>query len=175
LRELSRVGITVENRSLISTRMGIVARDARFAAVAEFAPRFADLDGLALAAAAAFALSGDFTALHVMTATHAMRILAPHLPDRDRAMQGFWPAFAAAGIVAGTPPTLDPFVLNALRDEAPQAWEPLLEEAVRQDDEHVIKATYTAWRLDMDLPDPVFRAAANRYLLKKSTRPSQAR
>ena len=42
-----------------------------------------------------------------------------------------------------------------------------MERAVAQDDDHVIKATYTAWRLDAEIPDPVFATAAARYQKKR--------
>jgi hypothetical protein len=45
-----------------------------------------------------------------------------------------------------------------------------LVEAVAHDDEHVIKSTYTAWRLDEALRDPVFRTAARRYIDQETYR-----
>jgi hypothetical protein len=39
--------------------------------------------------------------------------------------------------------------------------------AIAQDDDHVIKATYTAWRLDAEIGDPIFIAAAARHLTKR--------
>ena len=164
LAELAASPIRTDGRGLIATRMKAVAEDARFAAIAASVPSAADVDALALAAATAFALSGDFTALHVMTGTHAMRVLLRHLTGHVSIVSGFWSAYAAAALVAGTIPTLDAAVLDALRAEAPPDWEPLLARAVAQDDEHVIKSTYTAWRLDCELHDDVYRAAAQRYL-----------
>lgn len=157
-------------RGLIVDRMAVAGAQSRFAAIAAAVPGPLELDTLALAAAAAFAVSGNFTALHVMTGTHAMRTLAPHLADAGAAMPGFWRAFAAASLVAGTSPLLDAGVLAELRAEAPPHWAPLLAAACAANDEHVIKATYTAWRLDHALNDPVYRTAAARYLTIAATR-----
>ena len=164
LNELARSTIRVEPRGLISTRMLAVAQAGGFRAIAQAVPRSADLDALALAAAAAFAAGGDFTALHVMTGTYAFRLLSRFVPDPEAAMPAFWRAYAAAALVAGSIPALDPPRLDALRAEAPAGWYEILAEAVAHDDEHVIKATYTAWRLDTALRDKVFRTAARRYI-----------
>jgi hypothetical protein len=164
LAELAAAAIPVTGGELIATRMANVGRHPHFASLAAAVPSVEDLDGLALAAAAAFAQSGNFTALHVMTATHAARILMPVMIDDRAVMSGFWRAYAAAACVAGTVPTLDPAVLGKLRAEAPNDWGPLLAKAVDHDDEHVIKSTYTAWRLDRSLRDAVYRSAAARYL-----------
>jgi hypothetical protein len=149
---------------LIAARMERVAASGAFAKLAACVPAAEDLDGLALAAAAAFATSCGFTALHIMTASHAARMLLPHLGDPRAIMPGFWAAYAAASLVSEALPALDPAVLAELREEAPDSWEPLLEAAVANDDEHVIKSVYTAWCLDLELHDPVFRTAARRYL-----------
>ena len=144
--------------------MVTAANDRRFAVIAQNVPRSTDIDALVLAAAVAFAISGDFTALHVMTGTHAMRVLMKYVPDPEAAMPAFWRAYAAAALVAGTVPSLAPAKLESLRAEAPGGWEELLAAAVAHDDEHVIKSTYTAWRLDRALRNPVFRTAARRYI-----------
>jgi hypothetical protein len=60
--------------------------------------------------------------------------------------------------------------LFALRAEAPPDWAPLLAAACAADDEHAIKSTYTAWRLDRALDDAVSRTAAARYLTLTTTR-----
>jgi hypothetical protein len=164
LAELAAEAIPVTGGGLIATRMVGVGRHPRFESIASAVPSSGDLDGLALAAAAAFAQSGNFTALHVMTATHAARILMPLLGDDPAILSGLWRAYAAAACVAGTLPTLDPAVLAALRADAPDDWAPLLAAAVAHDDEHVIKSTYTAWRLDRALDDGVYQSAAARYL-----------
>ena len=156
--------IRTESRGLIATRMQTAANDSRFAMIAQNVPRSTDINSLAVAAAVAFAESGDFTALHVMTGTHAMRVLTKYIPDPESAMPAFWRAYAAAALVAGTVPSLAPAKLESLRAEAPAGWEALLATAIAHDDDHVIKSTYTAWRLDRAIRNPIFRTAARRYI-----------
>jgi hypothetical protein len=170
LKGLARSTIRVEPRGLIAPRMLTVANDPGFAAIAKTVPSSADIDDLAVAAAAAFAESGDFTALHVMTGTFALRSLSTFLIDPEAAMPGFWRAYAAAALVSGAIPSLAPARLSALRTGAPRGWEQLLLDAAAHEDEHVIKATYTAWRLDEALREPIFRAAARRYIDQETYR-----
>lgn len=148
---------------LIADAMRAVAVRDGFAAIASRVPPTSALDDLALAAAGAFAASGNFTALHLMTGTHAFRTLAAVVGGADEVIPAFWSAYAAASIVAGVTPSLDVRVLDPLRDK-PTRWPDLLARAVAQDDDHVIKSTYTAWRLGEELNDPLFGTAAQRYL-----------
>lgn len=156
--------------SLIATSMRVVGQRDGFAALVATVPSAAAIDDLALAAAGAFAATGSFTALHMMTGTHAFRVLARALGDVDALMPAFWSAYAAAAIVAGVTPSLAAEKLEPLRCECP-SWEASIAAAVAHDDEHVIKATYTAWRLDEEIGDPVFGAAAARYLKKRGPLP----
>jgi hypothetical protein len=166
LAALARSRVADSGGGLIASAMQAVSRRKGFDEIAAAVPPAADLDTIALAAAAAFAQSGNFTALHVMTGTYALLRFRAHLGDVEPIMPSFWRAFAAAAIVAGALPTLDPEVLAKLRNDAPPDWAPLLAEAIDHEDEHVIKATYTAWRLDAERPDPVYRAAAAGYIRK---------
>jgi hypothetical protein len=101
-----------------------------------------------------------------MTGTHAFRVLSRALGGADRLMPAFWSAYVAATIVAGAALSLDDKTLEPLRRER-YSWETLMQRAIAQDDDHVIKATYTAFRLDEELDDPVFATAAARYLQKR--------
>lgn len=150
---------------LITDGMCAVSARDGFAAIASAVPPAAGLDELVVAAAGAFAASQNFTALHLMTGTHAFRVLAKVVGTADDVMPSFWSAYAAAAIVAGVTPSIDERVLDPLRRE-PTAWADLLARAAAQDDDHVIKSTFTAWRLDEEIDDPVFGAAAARYLAK---------
>jgi hypothetical protein len=142
----------------------IGARDG-FAAIAAAVPPTEALDDLALAAAGAFATSGSFTALHLMTGTHAFRVLARAVGNAENVMPAFWSAYVAAAVVAGVTPSIGAGALEPLRRERTR-WEDLLARAAAQDDDHVIKSTFTAWHLDEEIGDPVFGAAAGRYLAK---------
>jgi hypothetical protein len=89
--------------------------------------------------------------------------LSRRIATLDALMPAFWSAYAAAAIAAGVVPSLDAGVLDPLRNDG-AAWSDLIARAVRHEDEHVIKSTYTAWRLDTEIGDPVFATAAARFL-----------
>lgn len=89
---------------------------------------------LARAAAYAYAHSGSFTALHLVTACHALRVVMQAAGDdlnTTDCVRGFWQAYAH-GVVAATlraSPTL------------PTAWDwaPIVAAALAHEDVHVIK------------------------------------
>jgi hypothetical protein len=96
------------------------------------------LPRLARHAAAAYAQSGDFTVLHLLTSAHAVRVLWPWLDDADRlpALRHYARAFVAGHLACGTP---GPAVTHA----APPPWLRVVERALDSDDEHVIKLVYS--------------------------------
>ncbi len=167
---LAEVRVEAGTRGLIATRAARVGANPAFAPLAAVTPPLAAIDDLATAAAAAFARNGNFTSLHVMTATHAFRDLSAWFDDGGAsAMPPFWRAYAATALVAGDLPALERDELETLRAQAPARWEPLLAAAVESDDDHVVKATYTAWCLERAIGDRVFRTAAARYLAARTT------
>lgn len=163
---LARSPIDARGPGVIVTGMLRAGADAAFLTIAQNPPGTQELNNLAIAAAAAFARTHNFTALHLMTGTYAMLTFRAHLGDVSAAMGGFWSAYAAAALVARAIPALDQTELETLRDEASPEWEALAAQAIAQDDEHVIKAVYAAYRLEQLIGDPVFRVAAARYARK---------
>lgn len=90
------------------------------------------LQRLARLSAQAYAGSGNFTALHLVTACHAVRVLLRFMDDdmRHGALCAFWQAWAAAVVAAGM----------RLQPPAPlRPWPRLVAAALASDDEHVIK------------------------------------
>ncbi len=71
--------------SLIFRRMQIVAKDETFCAALDRV-RIADLTSLARSALALLAATGDFTALHAVTATHAFRVLDLWMAEKGAAL-----------------------------------------------------------------------------------------
>jgi len=167
LERLAATSIAVVPEHLIVLRMQQIASSDGFARVASAAPPLSALDEMIVAAAAAFALNQNFTALHVLTGSAAARILTRHLDEPAILMPAFWTAYAAAAIDARVAPTLDPATLAELRADPVPDWDELLAVAVGNDDDHVIKSTYTAWSLDRELNDRIFLVAAARYLVKR--------
>lgn len=161
---LAHVPATLDPRALIADRMVAVSRDPLFDDVAG-TPTF-DSDAVARLAAATvriFAATRNFTLLHAMTATHALRIVLPYAPDRAALLGSFWRAIVAAYVSAGAPAFPDEISFAADIARAP-SWEIVRDVACASRDEHVIKAVFTAWSEDLVYRDPLYRVAAARYL-----------
>lgn len=144
--------------SLIYARMAAWGNSADFAAVAGRLRHEPDtLRDLALLAARTYAATGNFTVLHLLTASHAMSVLeawwqASGLP------RGFSLAAAAGLLASGAAPA------QALDHVPSRPWPALLAAACAQDDAHVIKLSHAAWRLNRRWPDPVWRRAVERAI-----------
>ncbi len=108
---------------------------------------------LARAAAFAYAESGNFTALHLVTGTHAMRVLARFADEPDAAWRCFWQAYAH-GVVAAR---LRPAAPVPLLD-----WDAIVAVARASDDEHVIKLVDSAREEERRYGGDDWRRAASR-------------
>lgn len=115
------------------------------------------LRDLALLAARTYAATGNFTVLHLLTASHAMSVLEPWWPAPELA-RGFSVAAAAGLLASGATPCL------ALDSQPCRPWPALISAACGQEDAHVIKLTHAAWRLGRRWPDPAWRAAVERAI-----------
>ncbi|MBI3348884.1 MAG: DUF4243 domain-containing protein [Burkholderiales bacterium] len=144
--------------SLITDRMKAWGASPGFAAVAGRLDHGSDtLRDLALLAARTYAATGNFTVLHLLTASHAVAVLQPWWPAPELA-RGFSVASAAALLASGAEPAL-------MLDRPPsRPWPALISAACAQDDAHVIKLTHAAWRLGRRWPDPAWRRAAERAI-----------
>ncbi|HTF88312.1 MAG TPA: questin oxidase family protein [Planctomycetota bacterium] len=110
-------------------------------------PGFSDLasslvlDDAALASIARemiglFASTGNFTALHAVTSTHALRIVLPFAADRERLMRFHWQALVAAYIGIGAP------AAQALKLEGAPEWPAIGARAVASNDDHDAKLVF---------------------------------
>ena len=113
---------------------------------------------LAAAAQRIYAATGDFTALHMVTALQSARIVLAHCEDREAALRWIWQAFAAAYLSIGKPAI--PKRLPIETGGAP-AWPDILARARDAADEHVIKIVYSCWAEDEAYGDPLYRAVAD--------------
>lgn len=140
---------------LIADRMRAWGATPGFAEAAAGLPSTPDtLRDLALLAARTYAATGNFTVLHLLTASHAMSVLEPWWPGAALP-RGFVVAAAAGLLASGARPA-------ERLERAPnpdRAWPELLAAACAQDDAHVIKLTHAAWRLARRWPDPAWQAA----------------
>ena len=129
--------ITVEG-GLIFERMRVVANSQAFA---RHAGRLRidehTLTALADFAAQRYAVTRNFTVLHLVTSCHAMRVLLPWLDDPRSALQAYARAYAAACIASGIELQSSPLPGPAL------SWRQLAQRAVASNDEHVIKLVHS--------------------------------
>lgn len=144
--------------SFIADRMQTWGGSPDFSAIAgRLHPGPDTLRDLALLAARTYAATGNFTVLHLLTASHAMSVLQPWWPSPDLA-RGFSIAAAAGLLASGAAPAL-------MLDRPPsRPWPALISAACAQDDAHVIKLTHAAWRLGRRWPDPAWRRAVERAI-----------
>jgi hypothetical protein len=128
--------------------------------VASANPARVNLDSLAEAALHAYAASGDFTTLHMVTGVHAARTLLPYSAAGGDAHAHLWLALAAAFAGAGSPG----FVGWAAKRGRDEDWDVLRARAIRCEDEHDVKIAYTCWREWQRTGDDLYRQAASARL-----------
>jgi hypothetical protein len=128
----------------ISGQMARVAATPEFAATAGLRVGPDSLGDIAAAARALLAATGDFTALHAVTGTHAVRVALPLLDPsaRDLALRFLFQAVAAAYVTIGTPAVAP--VDAPVDAEAAPSWAEIAAAAVASGDEHVVKLAYSA-------------------------------
>lgn len=83
----------------------------------------------------------EFTALHTVTACHALRTVLPFLENPQDALESFLYAFLLAYVEMGLPTLVD----SIIPDDIPN-WDTVKNIALRSSDSHVIKFTYTCWQ-----------------------------
>jgi hypothetical protein len=124
---------------LIAVRMHAAALVPGFAqAVAPLRLGADVLPRLARTAARGYAASGNFTALHLVTSAHALRVLMPLMPphgdaqgpEARAALAHYWHAYAAGWVASGA-------VLG--RATPPMPWPELVGAALASSDDHLIK------------------------------------
>jgi hypothetical protein len=131
---------------------GRIARVVALPAFAEYRVADVDVAEAAVIAARVFVASADFTALHMVTACHAMRVLAPFLGPR--ALPAFATALLAAYVTIGRPPLAEPSDAPLPDDAA------LAARALPSDDEHDLKLVYSALREEAEYGTGWHRRAA---------------
>lgn len=88
------------------------------------------LSRLSRMAAMLYSSSGNFTVLHLVTSSHALRSLLPFLDDPLPAVHAYWRAYVA-GYMASD--------LRIDRATTLQPWDQIIDAAIASDDEHVVK------------------------------------
>jgi Questin oxidase-like len=123
---------------LISSRIAEAVATPHYTAWAD-ASAIDSLEPLSNWAADLYARSGNFTVLHIVTATRAARVLWPWTAARGEVLQGLLRAVLAALLASNL--QLD----DAARAKAaggPPQWAALVEAAIASDDDHVVKLVH---------------------------------
>jgi len=109
-----------------------------------------------------YAATGDFTALHTVTAAQAVTVLLPYVQDKKVLLPWLWQGLVAAYIAIGRPAIPEMDAIEARRTAETPAWPELLRSALAQDDEHAVKLCYSALSLGRATGDRLFRWLAAR-------------
>lgn len=142
--------------NLIADRMLSYSQTAAFQRHRKrLAVRDGSLGELATIALEHYLRSRNFTVLHLITGTHAMRILSPYFDDPLMAVRHYAIAFAAGVAASGINPEAAPLPVT------PKRWEALKVVACNADDEHVIKLIYACREEFRATGDERYRSAAS--------------
>ncbi|MBA4097819.1 MAG: hypothetical protein C0484_13760 [Rhodospirillum sp.] len=132
---------------------------------------------IARAGGVLYGATGDFTALHTVTAAQAVTVLLPYVQEPKILLPWLWQGLAAAYIAIGRPALPDADTIAAWRAADTPAWPELLRNALAQDDEHAVKLCYSTLSLGRLTGDRLFRWLAAREVgaLKEFGLPSWRR
>lgn len=154
--ETSLAGATLPN-GLIFPRMQAAAALPAFGPLASsLRSDERTLAGIAAAALELYSGTGDFTALHAVTATHAYRVLSPYL--EPGAVRHHFQAIAAAFVSIGAPR------LGGPPSSAAPAWPQILGRTLDSLDAHDIKLVDIAREEEAHYGQPTYRWAAARRM-----------
>jgi len=155
-RLLPRLPVPGGSQRLIFDRMQAASALPAFApTVAQLRVDEGTLARLAALAAGLYARSGNFTALHLLTSAHALRVLLPFIDEPVPALRAYWRAFAA-GVAASS---AEPDELPPLQD-----WPRIVEFALSSNDDHVIKLVDSCREQTEAYGGDAWRRAASRLL-----------
>jgi hypothetical protein len=101
-------------------------------------------DRIARCSLALYAATLDFCALHAVTGTHWLRLIAPRTPDMATPLRYFWQAIASLVPKIGFPVLPSADALEASRRMSLPNWPEIYREAVTRDDEHDLSLTFSA-------------------------------
>ena len=149
------------NKTLIFERMRDVTGVPAYARIA--ARLYVDegtLPALARHAARLYGRSGNFTALHLVTSAHAVRVLLQFADEPLHAVESYWGAFAA-GFIASR---LRPCQAIEAKD-----WGVLVTAATESDDDHLIKIVDSCREEECTYGGDDWRLAASRAVAQSRT------
>jgi len=126
----------------------------------------------ARSALAIYASTGNFTALHCVTAAHALRVLSPFIADVENASNVLARAIVTAYITISAPKLSTSEHLDRMRRLKTPGWDEIAAAACASDNEHVIKIAWTARDEHTAYGDPLYAFVAARAtgLIPKDSR-----
>jgi len=152
-------------RDLLWHFMRAVAERPEFAPVVDMLAIGPDThDRVARLSLALYAGTLDFCALHAVTGTHWLRLIAPRTPDRAAPLRYFWQAIAALVPKIGFPALPSEDELEAWRRTPLPDWPEILSEAVKRDDEHDLSLAFSASDEFKHYGDRLYQYAAAKRL-----------
>jgi hypothetical protein len=111
-----------------------------------------------------YAATLDFCALHAVTGTHWLRLIAPRSPDRAAPLRYFWQAIASLVPKIGFPSLPSADQLETSRRTPLPDWPEIFREAVTHDDEHDLSLSFSAGEEFKRYSDPLYQYAAAKRL-----------
>ena len=121
-------------------------------------------DRVARCSLALYAATLDFCALHAVTGTHWLRLIAPRTPDRAAPLRYFWQAIASLVPKIGFPALPGADQLEAWRRMPLPDWPEIFREAITRDDEHDLSLSFSAGEEFKHYGDPLYQYAAAKRL-----------
>jgi hypothetical protein len=121
-------------------------------------------DQVARCSLALYSATLDFCALHAVTGTHWLRLIAPRTPDRAAPLRYFWQAIASLVPKIGFPNLPDAGQLEVWRRMPLPDWREIFREAIAHDDEHDLSLTFSAGEEFKRYGDPLYQYAAAKRL-----------
>jgi questin oxidase-like protein len=121
-------------------------------------------DRVARCSLSLYAATLDFCALHAVTGTHWLRLIAPRTPDKKTPLRYFWQAIASLVPKIGFPSLPSADELEAWRRIRLPDWPEIYREAVARDDEHDLSLAFSAGEEFKHYGDRLYQYAAAKRL-----------
>jgi hypothetical protein len=152
-------------RDLLWHFMRAVAQKPEFAPVVDMLAIGPEThDRIAQLSLALYAATLDFCALHALTGTHWLRLIAPRTPDAATPLRYFWQAIAALAPKIGSADLPSADQLGAWRRTPLPDWPDIFRAAVTRDDEHDLSLTFSAGEEFKHYGDRLYQYAAAKRL-----------
>ena len=117
-----------------------------FAEISGWRPPGMDLAAMAQDSARVYLGTGDFFALHMVTGSHALRLLLPWMTEHEGVLDRWWQALAATYVIIGAPDYSQWREVHEaeMLPEAAEVLSAALASLTHDDPEHVVKMLWSA-------------------------------